>query len=98
MTVRAIAGLVALNAGLALLGLSLLWALRVLPRWSDVLRLAGLGYLVGVALFGTLWTQLLVLGVPFGGWAIVATLAGGTAAACVAGAGTPSRPPRRRRA
>ena len=85
MTVRAIAGLVALNAGLALLGLSLLWALRVLPRWSDVLRLAGLGYLVGVALFGTLWTQLLVLGVPFGGWALGAPPAGGTAAACGAG-------------
>ena len=85
MTLRAIAGLVALNGGLALLGLSVLWALRVLPGWSDVVRLAGLGHLVGLALFGTLWTQLLVLGVSFGGWAIVATLAGGTAAACVAG-------------
>ena len=85
MTSRAILGLVALNAGFAVLGLSLLWALRALPRWSDVLRLAGVGYLVGVAAFGTLWTQLLVVGVPFGGWAIVATLVGGTVAACAAG-------------
>ena len=76
MTLRAILGLVALNAGFAVLGLSLLWTLRALPRWSDVLRLAGVGYLVGVAAFGTLWTQLLVVGVPFGGWAIVATLVG----------------------
>ena len=85
MTLRAILGLAALNAGFALLGLSLLWSLRGLPRWSDALRLAGVGYLVGVAAFGTLWTQLLVVGVPFGGWAIVATLVGGTVAACVVG-------------
>ena len=93
MTARAILGLVALNAGFAVLGLSLLWALRALPRWSDVLRLAGVGYLVGVAAFGTLWTQLLVVGVPFGGWAIVATLAGGTVAACAAGALLGRTPP-----
>ena len=94
MTLRAILGLVALNAGFAVLGLSLLWALRALPRWSDVLRLAGVGYLVGVAAFGTLWTQLLVVGVPFGGWAIVATLVGGTVAACAAGLLLGRAPPR----
>ena len=85
MTVRAIAGLFALNGAFALLGMSLLWSLGALPRWADVLRLAGVGYLAGVAAFGTLWTQLLVIGVPFGGWGIVATLAVGTAAACVLG-------------
>jgi len=42
VTVRAIAGLVALNVGYLLVGLTLLWALRGLPRWSDVARLAGL--------------------------------------------------------
>ena len=93
MTLRAILGLAALNAGFAVLGLSVLWALRGLPRWSDVLRLAGVGYLVGVAVFGTLWTQLLVVGVPFGGWAIVATLVGGTLATCVAGALLGRAPP-----
>ena len=85
MTLHALAGLAALNGAFALLGLSLLWALGGLPRWVDALRLAGLGYLVGVAAFGVLWTQLLVVGVPFGGWWIVVTLVGGALAACSAG-------------
>ena len=67
MTVRAVAGLAALNGALVLMGTSLLWAFRGFARWSDVLRLAGLGYLLGVAALGTVWTQLLVAGVPFGG-------------------------------
>ena len=66
MTVHAILGLAALNGAYAVLGVTLLWAIRGLPRWSDVLRLAGLGYLLGVAAFGTVWTLLLVVGVPFG--------------------------------
>jgi hypothetical protein len=73
-----------LNAGYAAMGLAFLWALRGLPRWSDVARLAGLGYLLGVAVFGVLWTELLVMGVPFGGWAIVLTLILGTTLACAA--------------
>ncbi len=85
MTVRAILGLAALNGAYAVLGVTLLWAIRGLPRWSDVLRLAGLGYLLGVAAFGTVWTLLLVVGVPFGGWAIVLSLVCGTAAAAAAG-------------
>ena len=95
MTARAIAGLVALNVGFAALGVTLLYALRGLPRWHDVLRLAGLGYLLGVAAFGVVWTQLLVLGVPFGGWAIVATLVGGTLAAGLAGRALGRPGPRR---
>jgi hypothetical protein len=85
VTVRAIVGLAGLNGAYAVVGITLLWALRGLPCWSDVLRLAGLGYLLGVAAFGTVWTQLLVIGVPFGGWGIVLTLAGGAAVAVVAG-------------
>ena len=85
MTVRAIAGLAALNLGFAVMGTTFVWAARGLPRWFDVVRLGGLGYLVGVAGFGVVWTQLLVVGVPFGGWAIVLTLAAGTAVACVVG-------------
>jgi hypothetical protein len=86
VTVRAILGLAALNGAYAVLGVTLLWAIRGLPRWSDVLRLAGLGYLLGVAAFGVVWTQLLVVGVPFGGWGIVLSLACGTVAAGVVGA------------
>ena len=78
VTVRAIAGLAALNLGLAVVGTSFLWAARGLPRWTDVLRLSGLGYLLGVAVFGVIWTQLLVVGVPFGGWAVLATLVAAT--------------------
>ena len=86
MTVRAILGLAALNVAYTVVGTTLLWVLRGLPRWSDVLRLAGLGYLLGLAAFGTLWTLLLVLGVPFGGWGIVLSLAAGAVAAGTAGA------------
>src|SRR4029078_8375267 len=78
VTVRAIAGLAALNLGLSVVGTSFLWAARGLPRWTDVLRLSGLGYLLGVAVFGVIWTQLLVGGVPFGGWGVIATLAAAT--------------------
>ena len=85
MTVRAIAGLFALNLGFTLLGTALLQAFRGFERWSDVLRLAGLGYLLGVAAFGIVWTQLLVIGVPFGGVGIVLTLVGGATAACATG-------------
>ena len=85
MTVRAIAGLAALNLGFAVMGTTFVWAARGLPRWSDVLRLFGLGYLMGVAFFGVVWTQLLVVRVPFGGWAILLTLAAGSAIGCAVG-------------
>ena len=84
MTVRAILGLAALNAAYAVLGLTLLWAIRGLSRWSDVLRLAGLGYLLGLASFGIVWTQLLVVGVALDGWRLVLSLVLGTAAAASA--------------
>ena len=75
MTWRALVGLLALNAGFALVGIAMLWALRGFRAWNDLLRLAGLGYLLGVAAFGILWTFLLVVGVPFGGTGIVLSLA-----------------------
>jgi hypothetical protein len=82
VTIRAIAGLVALNAAFAVMGLTFLWALRGFRQWADVLRLTGLGYVLGLAAFGVVWTQLLVVGVPFGGWGIVLTLAIGCALGC----------------
>lgn len=81
---REILGLGALNAAYATLGIALVWAIRGLPRWTDVLRLAGLGYVLGVAAFGVVWTQLLVVGVPLSGWGVALSLAGGTAAAALA--------------
>jgi hypothetical protein len=74
----AIGGLLALNIGYAVLGTAFVWAVRGMPRWSDVAHLCGLGYLVGVAAFGIVWTELLVFGVPFGGWQVIATLVFGT--------------------
>ena len=42
-------GSAALNGAYAALGITVLWAIRGLARWTDVLRLAGLAYLLGVA-------------------------------------------------
>lgn len=85
MTVRALAGLGALNIAYAVVGLSLLWGLLAFRTWGGLLRLAGLGYLVGLAAFGVLWTVLLVLGVPFGGGGIVVSLIVLAAAGVVSG-------------
>ena len=81
-----VGALVALNLGYAVMGTVFVWAVRGMPRWSDVARLCGLGYLVGVAAFGVLWTELLVLGVPFGRWQVVATLVLGTGLSAAVGA------------
>ena len=94
MTVRAIAGLAAANAAFAVMGLTVLWALRGFRTWAEVLRLTGLAYLVGLAAFGVVWTQLLVLGIPFSGWGIVISLATGIAVAGGVGTRLGRRPPR----
>lgn len=98
MTVRALAGLAALNVAYALAGLALLWAFRGFRTWGSVLRLAGLGHLLGVAAFGVVWTVLLVAGVPFGGvevaLSIVALGAAGAAAGRLSGAAVPRGVPR----
>ena len=86
MTIHAMAGLAVLNVALGVMGTSMLWTFRGFLHWADVFLLCGLGYLTGVAAFGVLWTLLLVVGVPFGGWGIILTLVGGTAAACAGGA------------
>ncbi len=85
MTVRALAGLAALNFAYALVGLSLLWGLLAFRTWGGVLRLAGLGYLLGLAAFGVTWTTLLVAGVPFGGVEMVVSLVVLGAAGVIAG-------------
>lgn len=100
MTVRALGGLLALNLAYAAAGLGLLWGLRGFRTWAAVLRLAGLGYLLGVAAFGAAWTALLVAGVPFGGLGIAASLlalgVAGVAAGWARGASVPRGLPRGR--
>jgi hypothetical protein len=74
MTIHAIAGLALLNALFLALGGSVLWTLRGWETWLEISRFAGLAYLLGVAVFGSVWTLLLVLGVPFGFVSIVVSV------------------------
>ena len=48
-----------------LAGGAFLWLVRGASDWIDVVRLAGLAYVVGVVLTGSLWTLALIAGVPF---------------------------------
>ena len=73
MTIRALAGVLMLNALLLVSGASLLWLARGWRTWLEFARLGGLAYLVGVAASGALWTLLLVAGVPFSGWTVILT-------------------------
>ena len=95
MTIRALVGLLALNVGFAVAGAALMHAVRGFRTWLDVGRDLGLAYLVGVAAFGIVWTELLVVGVPFDGVGIVASLAllavAGVAAARYRGLAPPRR-------
>jgi hypothetical protein len=64
MTVRAIAGLAGLNILLAVLGSAILGALRPGTTRKELVRLAGVSYLLGVAALMGALTLLLVLGIP----------------------------------
>lgn len=65
MSVQALAGLAGLNVLYATAGGAFLWLVRGASTWTEVGRLAGLAYLLGVVLTGGLWTLALVVGVPF---------------------------------
>lgn len=60
---HSLAGLLALNALFLVAGSGLLWGVRGWRAWSEWLRLAGVAYLIGVAVVGIAATVLLVLGV-----------------------------------
>jgi hypothetical protein len=66
MTVHAIAGVTAFNVVLAGMGTALLFALRPESTPRDLLRLAGVSYLVGVAAAMIAFTVVIVLGIPLG--------------------------------
>lgn len=79
MTIRSIAGLAGLNLFFVVVGVGVLWGLRGWRWWTDLVRLLGVAYLLGVASMITLLTLALVAGIPFGWPAILvsgATLAG----------------------
>ena len=73
MTIRAIGGLFGLNVFILLVGCGVLWGIRGWKRWTELARLAGLAYLLGVASLMVVYTLELVVGVPFGFGTIVAT-------------------------
>lgn len=66
MTLRAIAGLVVLHLFILGVGAGVLWGLRGWKAWVELLRLAGVAYLLGVASLMILLTVSLVVGLPFG--------------------------------
>jgi hypothetical protein len=63
LSLRAISGVVGLNLWLLAVGNALLFALRGWRSWSQVGRLLGLGYMLGVAGLGTVWVWQLTLGI-----------------------------------
>lgn len=72
MTAHALAGLALLNLLFLIGGAALLWFLRGWESWLEFARLAGLAYLAGVSSVGSLWVLLLIVGVPFSFWLVVA--------------------------
>lgn len=65
MTLQALGGLAVLNLLFLAAGSSVLWLVRGVGSWTELLRLGGLAYLVGVAGIGGSWALLLIAGVRF---------------------------------
>ena len=85
MSVGALLGLLGLNLIFLAAGASLLWAVRGLAGWAELVRLAGLAYMLGLAVVSVLLVVELVLGVPFGAATVVVTALAAAAAGVVAG-------------
>ncbi|PWU24988.1 MAG: hypothetical protein C5B48_03585 [Candidatus Rokuibacteriota bacterium] len=73
MSLQAIAGLLVLNLFVLGAGAGVLWGLRGWRSWTELLRLSGAAYMLGLASLFVLWTLELVVGVPFGTVTIVST-------------------------
>ena len=86
MTLRAIAGLVLFNAAALGAGAAILWGLTAFRWWTDVVRLAGLAHLLGLAAMMILLSLELVVGIPVSGATVVVNLA--AIAVCGLGVGT----------
>jgi len=66
MTLRAITGLAVLHVFFLGVGSGILWGLRGWRAWTELARLAGVAYLLGVASLMVVLTLSLVVGLPFG--------------------------------
>jgi hypothetical protein len=72
MSTHALVGLAGLNALCLVCGLAALWLVRGFATLAEAARLAGLGYFLGVAVVGAVWTLWLVAGLPFALWTVLA--------------------------
>ena len=73
MTLRAIAGLVVLNVFVLGVGSGVLWGLRGSRWWTDLARLVGVAYLLGLASLFVATALELVVGIPVSVPTIVVT-------------------------
>jgi len=71
LTAHGLVGLALLNLLYLASGAGLLWYVRGWESWVEFARLAGLAFLVGVASVGSIWTLLLIVGVPFSLWLVL---------------------------
>lgn len=85
MSGHSLAGLLALNFSLLVVGAAVLFALRGLRTWNEALRLSGVAYLLGVATAGIVFVFELVVGLDFSLTTILATEGVLTAAGLIAG-------------
>jgi hypothetical protein len=81
LSAHSLFGLFALNLWLLVVGAALLFALRGWKTWSELARLSGLAYLLGVSALGSLWVWELVVGIDlsfatiFGTGAVICAIA-----------------------
>src|SRR5581483_900428 len=94
VSAHAALGLVALNALFLVAGCGVLFAIRGWRSWSELLRLAGLAYLLGVAAVTLIETWALVAGASAHVAVVLAISLGTAAAGLGAGAVLGRRPPR----
>ncbi len=94
LSAHSLAGLLALNLLLLASGIGLLWYLRGWDTWIDLGRLLGIAYLAGLAAVGSVWTLLLIMGIPFSVWLLLAVPAFVTGATAVAARRRGRRRPR----
>jgi hypothetical protein len=89
-----VAAIVALNLLFVAAGHPVVWAIRGYAGWREVLRLTGVAYLAGLALVALAIENLLVVGVPYSVWTVLATSAAIGGAGAVAGVALRRPPPR----
>ena len=65
MSAHCLAGVAVLNALFLAAGVALLGLLREMRTWGEVARLGGLAFVTGFAAVASIWTLLLIAGVPF---------------------------------